>query len=210
VGCYEHLAGVGGMGLVEQFHGRHDKVELRGGAASMSWNAGKSPGPAEVQGEMPPADIDDIDKKILRILQQDARRSAESIGTDIGLSASAVQRRIARLRDDGIITAEVAIVDPKSVGRALTMIVDVEVERERPELMAVLKRWIAAEVAIQEAWYVTGDGDFVLIVCMRDVEDYDALMQKLVAENPNVRRFRTRVALGTLKRGCAVQIDSAD
>jgi len=59
----------------------------------------------------------------------------------------------------------------------------------------VLKRWIAAEPAIQEAWYVTGDGDFVLIVCMRDVEDYDALMQKLVAENANVRRFRTRLRL---------------
>lgn len=160
---------------------------------------------------MPPEPtIDDIDRKILGIVQEDARRSAESIGTDIGLSASAVQRRIARLREDGVITAEVAIVDPKCVGRSLTMIVDIEVERERPELMAVLKRWIAAEPAIQEAWYVTGDGDFVLIVCMRDVEDYDALMQKLVAENSNVRRFRTRVALGTLKRGCAVPVDSPD
>lgn len=154
--------------------------------------------------------IDESDRKILRVIQQDARRSAESIGTDIGLSASAVQRRIVRLRDEGVITAEVAIIDPKSVGRSLTMIVDVEVERERPELMAILKRWITAEPAIQEAWYVTGDGDFVLIVCIRDVEDYDALMQKLVAENPNVRRFRTRVALGTLKRGCAIPIDSAD
>jgi len=154
--------------------------------------------------------IDAADRKILRVIQEDARRSAESIGTDIGLSASAVQRRIARLRDDGVITAEVAIVDPKSLGRSLTMIVDVEVERERPELMAVLKRWIAAEPAIQEAWYVTGDGDFVLIVCMRDVEDYDALMQKLVAENANVRRFRTRVALSTLKRGCVVPLDGVD
>jgi Lrp/AsnC family leucine-responsive transcriptional regulator len=157
---------------------------------------------------MPPVPtIDDIDRKILGVVQEDMRRSAESIGADIGLSASAVQRRIARLREIGVITAEVAIVDPKSVGRSLTMIVDIEVERERPELMAVLKRWIAAEPAIQEAWYVTGDGDFVLIVCMRDVEDYDALMQKLVAENSNVRRFRTRVALGTLKRGCAVPVD---
>jgi DNA-binding Lrp family transcriptional regulator len=154
--------------------------------------------------------IDDIDRKILRVIQQDARRSSESIGADVGLSASAVQRRVARLREEGVITAEVAIVDPKSVGRSLTMIVDIEVERERPELMAVLKRWIAAEPAIQEAWYVTGDGDFVLVVCMRDVEDYDALMQKLVAENSNVRRFRTRVALGTLKRGCAVPIDCTD
>jgi len=157
---------------------------------------------------MPPA-LDELDRKILALVQQDARRPAEAIGAQIGLSASAVQRRIARLREEAVITAEVAIVDPKSVGRPLTLIVDIEVERERPELMAVLKRWIAGEPAIQEAWYVTGDGDFVLIVTARDVEDYDALMQKLVSENSNVRRFRTRVALGTLKRGCRVPVDES-
>jgi Lrp/AsnC family leucine-responsive transcriptional regulator len=157
---------------------------------------------------VPPA-LDELDRKILALVQQDARRAAEAIGAQIGLSASAVQRRIARLREEAVITAEVAIVDPKSVGHSLTLIVDIEVERERPELMAVLKRWIAGEPAIQEAWYVTGDGDFVLIVTARDVEDYDALMQKLVTENSNVRRYRTRVALGTLKRGCRVPVDES-
>jgi Lrp/AsnC family leucine-responsive transcriptional regulator len=157
---------------------------------------------------MPPV-LDELDRKILALVQQDARRAAEAIGAEIGLSASAVQRRIARLRAEAVITAEVAIVDPRSVGRALTLIVDIEVERERPELMAVLKRWIAEEPAIQEAWYVTGDGDFVLVVTARDVEGYDALMQKLVTENSNVRRFRTRVALGTLKRGASVPVDES-
>ena len=157
---------------------------------------------------MPPA-LDELDRKILVLVQQDTRWAAEAIGAEIGLSASAVQRRIARLREEAVITAEVAIVDPKSVGRSLTLIVDIEVERERPELMAVLKRWIAGEPAIQEAWYVTGDGDFVLVVTARDVEGYDALMQKLVTENSNVRRFRTRVALGTLKRGASVPVDES-
>jgi len=87
------------------------------------------------------------------------------------------------------------------------MIVDIEVERERPELLAAFKRWIACEGAIQEAWYVTGDSDFVLVVAARDVEDYDALMQRLVSENPNIRRFRTRVTLGTLKRGATVPLE---
>ncbi|WP_266172039.1 Lrp/AsnC family transcriptional regulator [Dyella subtropica] len=157
-----------------------------------------------------PTDLDKFDRKILAIVQTDARRSAELIGADIGLSASAVQRRMARLREEGVITAEVAVVDPKRVGRPLTLIVDVEVERERPELLASLKQWIATEPAIQEAWYVTGEGDYVLIITARDVEDYDALMQKLVAENANVRRFQTRVALGTLKRGLLVPVDAPD
>lgn len=153
-----------------------------------------------------PTELERFDLEILALLQRNARLSAETIGAEIGLSASAVQRRAARLRDGGVIQAEVAVVDPRSVGRSLTMIVDIEVERERPELLASLKRWIATEPAIQEAWYVTGDGDYVLIVTARDVDDYDALMQRLVADNPNVRRFRTRVALGTLKRGLSVPL----
>ncbi|TWI03570.1 DNA-binding Lrp family transcriptional regulator [Luteimonas cucumeris] len=149
-------------------------------------------------------ELDKFDRNILAIIQSDARRPAEAIGAEVGLSASAVQRRIARLRDEGVIAAEVAVVDARRVGRPLTMIVDIEVERERPELVAGLKRWIADEPAVQEAWYVTGDGDYVLVVTARDVDDYDALMQRLVVENTNVRHFRTRVALGTLKRGLLV------
>ena len=83
-----------------------------------------------------------------------------------------------------------------------------EVERERPELLASLRQWIAAEPTIQQAWYVTGDDDYVLVVTARDVDDYDALMRRLVAANANVKRFRTRVALDTLKRGLAVPVDA--
>lgn len=153
------------------------------------------------------SELDKIDQRILAILQKDARRPAELIGADVGLSASAVQRRIVRMREDGFIVAEVAVVDPKRTGRPLTMIVDIEIERERPELLASLKQWIAAEPCIQEAWYVTGAGDYVLIVVARDVDDFEALMQRLVADNANVRRFQTRVALSTLKRGMLVPLD---
>jgi Lrp/AsnC family leucine-responsive transcriptional regulator len=152
-------------------------------------------------------DLDKLDRRILAILQKDARRPAELIGVDVGLSASAVQRRIVRMREEAVITAEVALVDPKQAGRPLTMIVDVEVERERPELLASLKQWIAAEPCVQEAWYVTGAGDYVLIVVAHDVDDFEALMQRLVANNANVRRFQTRVALSTLKRGMFVPMD---
>lgn len=155
-------------------------------------------------------ELDKFDRGILSILQVDARRPAELIGTQIGLSASAVQRRLARLRQEGVITAEVAVVDPRHAGRPLTVIADVEVERERPELQLRLKQWIAAEPAIQEAWYVTGEGDYVFVLAVRDVAEYEALMQRLMADNANVLRFRTRVALGTLKRGQALPLEAPE
>jgi DNA-binding Lrp family transcriptional regulator len=198
------------MCLVQKFHVvGHAKLWPRGIAASRDLFSGNFRAYGAFGGEVPPT-LDSFDRKLLALLQEDARRSAELMGTMIGLSASAVQRRIARLREEGVIFEEIAIVDPRSLGRSLTVIVDIEVERDRPELVALLKRWLNAEPAIQEAWYVTGDSDFVLVVTARDVEDYDALMQKLASENPNVRRFRTRVALGTLKRGCKVPIDESE
>lgn len=78
---------------------------------------------------------------------------------------------------------------------------------QRPELLASLRQWIGAEPAIQQGWYVTGDSDYVLVVSARDVDDYDAVMQRLVVANANVKRFCTRVALDTLKRGLAVPLD---
>ncbi|HEU4664589.1 MAG TPA: Lrp/AsnC family transcriptional regulator [Dokdonella sp.] len=154
-----------------------------------------------------PANLDRLDRRILALLQRDARLPAETIGAEVGLSASAVQRRLARLRDDGVITGEIAVIDPRSVGRPLTLIVDLVVDGDRPELVAGLRQWLEREAAVQEAWYVTGDEDYVLVVTACDVDAYERMMQRLLAENANVRRYRTRVVLGTLKRGLSLPLE---
>ena len=86
-----------------------------------------------------PAELDKFDRRILAIVQRDARRSAEMIGTDIGLSASAVQRRMARLREDGVIVAEVALIDPRSVDQRLTVMAGIMVMDELTELQKRIK-----------------------------------------------------------------------
>ena len=80
--------------------------------------------------------------------------------------------------------------------------------RDRFSPCSPLRQWIAAEPAIQQTWHVTGDGGYVLIVAARNVDDCDALMQRLVAANANMKRFRTRVALDTVKRVLAVPVDA--
>lgn len=84
-----------------------------------------------------------------------------------------------------------------------------QVERERPELLAELKRWLNAEEQVQQVYYVTGEADFILVLTAPDTESYDDLMARLVAANPNVRRFTTNVALGVVKRGLAIAIPEA-
>jgi len=152
------------------------------------------------------ADLDVFDRKILDRVQRDADVSADALGEEIGLSGSAVLRRLKRLKADGTILANVALLDPARVGRPTFFIVALEVERERPELMLRLRQWLNGEDQVQQMFYVTGSADFILVVTAPDVEAYDALMSRLMADNPNVRRFTTNVALGVSKRGMFVPV----
>lgn len=155
---------------------------------------------------MPKPALDTFDRKLLQLVQHDAELTAEALGERVGLSASAVLRRLKRLRASGVIAATVAIVDPALTDRPTFFVVALEIERERPELVARLRQWLAAEDQIQQVYYVTGSADFVLIVTAPDIETYDALMSRLMVDNPNVRRFTTNVALGVGKRSLFVPI----
>lgn len=80
-------------------------------------------------------------------------------------------------------------------------------DHDRPELARALHSWIATHPEIQNAWHVTGRGDYILSVIAPSVEDFDQLMERLMSENRLVRKYTTSVALKTLKRTQAVPVD---
>lgn len=151
--------------------------------------------------------LDHFDRHLLNALQHDCSVTSEKLAENIALSASAIQRRIKRLRQAGFIEREAAILDPRRIGNPAFFVVSLQVERERPEILAQLRHWLAHEDHIQQAYYVTGEADFVLIITAPDTETYDAIMTRLVSENPNVRRFTTNVALGIVKRGLTIPLE---
>lgn len=150
--------------------------------------------------------LDDFDRHILDLLQQDAARTAESLAGEVPLSASAIQRRIKRLKEDGIIRREIAVVDAEKLGAGVTFIVGLQVEKERQDLLQGLRRWCERQVYIQQAYYVTGEVDFVLVVTTPGMAQFEMLMQRLLEDNPNVRRFETNVAMSVLKQSLFVPI----
>ena len=155
-------------------------------------------------------DLDRFDRQLLNLVQQDSAQTAERLAEQVGLSASAIQRRLKRMREQGVILRDIAVIDPRAVGRPTFFVVSLEIERERPELLAQLREWIGRCVEIQQAFYVTGETDYVLIVTARDTETFDALMARLVNENPNVRRFTTNVVLGVWKQGLTLPVPVDD
>jgi len=151
-------------------------------------------------------DLDRFDRQLLNLVQEDSGQTAERLAEQVELSPSAIQRRLRRLRDEGVIIRDCAIVDPAVVGRPNFFVVALQVERERADLLAQLRKWLAAEPHIQQAFYVTGEADFILVVTCPDTEAYEALMSRMMSANANVRRYTTSVALGVVKRGLTLPV----
>jgi Lrp/AsnC family leucine-responsive transcriptional regulator len=151
--------------------------------------------------------LDRLDARLLNILQSHNRYSTEELGTMVGLSATAVQRRVKKMREEGVIEADVSIVKPKTIGRPIAMLVLVSLERERADIVDRFKQSIRHTQEVMNGYYVTGDSDFVLIVTARSMEDYEGFTRKFFYENPDIKGFKTMVVMDRVKVGFSVPID---
>ncbi|WP_344416395.1 Lrp/AsnC family transcriptional regulator [Amycolatopsis minnesotensis] len=156
---------------------------------------------------MPTPPLDAVDLKILDRLQTDARTIAESIGAEVGLSAAAVQRRIKRLRQCGVIARDVSVLDQRVLGVPMTFVVSVEMERERIDVIHAFREQALADDAVQQCYYVTGQADFILVVVCRDMACFEAFTHRMFFDNPDVRHFTTSVAMDRVKVGLTVPLD---
>ena len=151
-------------------------------------------------------DLDTFDLKILSLYQHDTQVPAAEIGAQVGLSAAAVQRRLKRLRETGVIEAETARVSPKAVGLPVTCIVAVDLRDESTREMARFKRRMVARPEVQQCYYVTGQADFMLIVIAASLEAYEAFTREALLEDANVKSFTTHVAMERVKVGMGLPI----
>ncbi|MCP1838494.1 Lrp/AsnC family leucine-responsive transcriptional regulator [Bradyrhizobium sp. USDA 4524] len=152
---------------------------------------------------------DRADVRILEIVQKNNRLTSEVIGEMVGLSATACQRRLKRLRSEGIIEADVSIVSPRAVGRPLQMLVLVSLERERADIIDRFKKAIKSSAEVVSGFYVTGDADFVLYLTARTMDDYEQFTRRFFYENPNIRGFKTMVVVDRVKVGFAMPIQDS-
>jgi Lrp/AsnC family leucine-responsive transcriptional regulator len=150
--------------------------------------------------------IDNFDRNILRIMQASNRTTSDQIAEQVGLSPAAVQRRVKRMREQQIISADVSCVGAKALGRNVTLIVQVSLERERSDLMDLFKKEMKKREEVQQCYYVTGSADFILVVTAFDMEDYEQFTSDAFFENNNVRSFQTHVVMDPVKVGLTVPV----
>lgn len=151
--------------------------------------------------------IDRFDRQILDLFQSNTRLTTREIGDRIGLSPTACQRRLNRMRGDGYIEQEIAVVSPKLAGRPLIMVVQVYLERGESSLIQRFKDLIHQRGEIMQAYYVTGEADFLMLVSMRDMEEYEKFTLEVFFDNLDVKSFETSTVMDRTKVGFGLPIE---
>lgn len=140
-------------------------------------------------------DLDDFDRRLLALVRHDNLQPARILAEKVGLSLSAVLRRLRRLREEKVIIADIAVVDPALTGSALTMHILVRMQQAGPQNMDAFAREIARHPEITGAWDVTGDDDFLLKVQIGSMEEYDAFTRRALGEDKGVHSFKTLITI---------------
>ena len=109
------------------------------------------------------------------------------------------------MEEIGVIQANVSVIDPTRIGLPITILVEVHAERTHLEDLGAMKAHLSGP-DIQQCYYVTGDADFVLVVTVATMADYEALASRLFYENKNVKWFRSIVVMDRVKVGLALPI----
>ena len=128
--------------------------------------------------------MDNIDRKILKILQEDATISMDALAEKVNLSRNACWRRTKVLEDMGVITGRVALLDPERLDLSLQVLVLMRTATHTPDWLDQLERVVKDTPEILSAYRMSGDLDYVLRVRVRDVKDYDRFYQDLIRRIP--------------------------
>jgi DNA-binding Lrp family transcriptional regulator len=148
-------------------------------------------------------DIDEIDRRLLQMLQQDASPSNQDLARAIGISAPTCLRRVRRLHTAGLIERQVAILRPEPLveryGEGLQAILEVTLERQSAQDLDAFEQRAVADAEVSQCWRVSAGPDFVLVVLVRDMPAYQALVQRLLGVQTNVRNVRTFFAVRRAK-----------
>jgi Lrp/AsnC family leucine-responsive transcriptional regulator len=150
--------------------------------------------------------MDQFDLKLLDSVQKDNRLTADQLSDVVGLSPLACQRRLKRMRDDNVIVGDVSLISPEAVGHQLTMIVQVALVREQPDLIDAFKRSMRKTPEVMQCYYVTADYDFVLILTVAYMSAYEDFTRYFFLENVNIQRFHTIVVMDRVKAGFQVPL----
>jgi Lrp/AsnC family leucine-responsive transcriptional regulator len=143
--------------------------------------------------------VDRIDQRLLARLQENNQRTVRDLAIDVGISAPTCLRRMRRLRRQGVIRADVALVDAKKLGYAVTAFVEISLERTSGAALHAFENRMAKHRQVLTCCEISGDVDYLIAVIARDLEDFADFARLHLGSDRNVRAYRSQLVMRHVK-----------
>lgn len=151
-------------------------------------------------------DLDATDRRILAALQKEGRITNADLAERVNLSPSACHRRVQRLEDDGYISAYVALLDARRLGKPTTVFVEITLESQAEDLLDAFEREVARVPDILECHLTAGTADYLLKIVAEDTEDFARIHRRFLSRLPGVRQMQSSFALREVVKTTALPV----
>ena len=155
---------------------------------------------------MPNRQLDAIDRRILRVLQENARIANVDLAQEVGLSPSPCLRRVRDLEEAGVVRGYVALLDPGALGLKVSVFIQVRLERQIEEALETFEAAVLARPEVMECYLMTGDADYLLRVVVSDLAAYERFLMDSLTRLPGVANIRSSFALKQVKYRTALPL----
>ena len=159
--------------------------------------------------QMPKQQLDAIDRRILTVLQEDARRPNVELAQAVGLSPSPCLRRVKHLEETGVIRAHVSLLDPAAVGLPVSVFVQITLERQVESALERFEKAMLERPEVMECYLMTGDSDYLLRIVVPDLDAYQQFVMEHLTRVAGVASIKSSFALRQVKYRTALPLDHA-
>ena len=151
-------------------------------------------------------ELDATDRRILTVLQKDARITNADLSEQVTLSPSACHRRVQRLEEDGYIAAYVALLNARKMGRPTVVYVEITLQSQAEDLLDAFEREVAKVPDILECHLMAGSADYLIKIMAEDTEDFARIHRRFLSRLPGVRQMQSSFALRTVVQTTALAV----
>lgn len=143
--------------------------------------------------------LDRTDKKILNLLQENNLITNKMLAEQVNISPPPCYRRVKRLRDLGIVTKDVSIIDPYIIGPCLIVFVSVTLEKQREDMVNYFEHMMSDSPEVRQCYHISGDIDYLLMVHVKDMNHYHDFCRRVFVKEANISMFRSNFCLSRVK-----------
>ncbi len=143
--------------------------------------------------------LDKLDRKILRLLQEDGRISMKDLSEQVGLSITPAIERVKRMERDGVITGYHARIDPPALGAKLLVFVEITLNQKSASVFEQFRREVLRIPEVQECHLVSGDFDYLIKARIHEMAEYRKLLGEMLLQLPGAAQSKSYVVMEEIK-----------